>query len=92
MPIPVSARSKEWVCDCSLVRIVGSNPAGGMDVCFECCVLTERSLCVGLITRLDESYQEWCVNVIVKLRKMRRPWPTGGCCAMEKKNVNSKMG
>jgi hypothetical protein len=27
------ARSKAWVCGRSLTGIVGSNPAGGMDVC-----------------------------------------------------------
>jgi hypothetical protein len=32
-PIPVAARSKAWVCGRSLSGIVGSNPAGGMDVC-----------------------------------------------------------
>jgi hypothetical protein len=28
----VAARSKAWVCGRSFARIVGSNPAGGMDV------------------------------------------------------------
>jgi hypothetical protein len=32
-PIPVGKRSKAWVCSCSPAGIVGSNPAGGMDVC-----------------------------------------------------------
>jgi len=32
-PVPVAARSKEWVCGLSLAGIVGSNPTGGMDVC-----------------------------------------------------------
>ena len=32
-PIPSAARSKAWVCGRSLAGIVGSNPAGGMDVC-----------------------------------------------------------
>jgi hypothetical protein len=32
-PILVAARSKPWVCGRSLAGIVGSNPAGGMDVC-----------------------------------------------------------
>jgi hypothetical protein len=32
-PIPVAARSKAWVCGRSLAGIVGSNTAGGMDVC-----------------------------------------------------------
>jgi hypothetical protein len=32
-PIPVAARSKAWVCGHSIVGIVGSNLADGMDVC-----------------------------------------------------------
>jgi hypothetical protein len=32
-PIPVAVRSKAWVCGRSLARIVGSNHAGGTDVC-----------------------------------------------------------
>jgi hypothetical protein len=31
--IPAAAKSEAWVCVCSLAGIVGSNPAGGMDVC-----------------------------------------------------------
>jgi hypothetical protein len=30
--IPLTARSKAWVCDSSLAGIAGSNLAGGMDV------------------------------------------------------------
>ena len=33
MPIDVAMWSKAWVCGRSFVGIVGSNPAGGMDVC-----------------------------------------------------------
>ena len=33
MPISVAARSKVWVYGRSLAGIVGSNPAGGMNVC-----------------------------------------------------------
>jgi hypothetical protein len=29
----MAVRSKAWVCGRSLAGIVGSNPAGGMDVC-----------------------------------------------------------
>jgi hypothetical protein len=61
LSIPVAARSKAWVCGCSLAGIVGSNPAEGMNVCCECCVLSGRGLCVELITRPAESYQVWCV-------------------------------
>ena len=40
----------------SFARIVGSNPAGGMDVCL-CCVLSGRGLCDGLITSPEKSYR-----------------------------------
>jgi hypothetical protein len=32
-----------------------------MCVCCECCVLSGRGLCDGLITHPEESYQLWCV-------------------------------
>jgi hypothetical protein len=31
-PVPVAARSKVWICGRSLAGIVGSDPAGGMDI------------------------------------------------------------
>ena len=58
--IPVATRSKAWVFGRSLAGVMGSNPTGGgrawMFVCSECCVLSGRGLCVGLITRLEECY------------------------------------
>jgi hypothetical protein len=51
--IPVVAQSKAWVCGCSLAGIAGLNSAGDMDVCL---MLSGRGLCVGLITRPEESY------------------------------------
>ena len=65
MPILVAARSKACVCDRSLAGVAGSNSAEGMDVPFECCVLTDTSLCDGLITRPGEFYRVWCVCVCV---------------------------
>jgi hypothetical protein len=53
----MAARSKAWPCGRSPAEIVGLNPAGGMDVCRECCVLSGRDLCDGLITRPEESYR-----------------------------------
>ena len=50
---------------------MGSNPAGGMDVCRNCCVLSGRGLCDGLITRPEESYRLWCV-VVCDLEKNLR--------------------
>ena len=50
-----------------------------MDVCCECCVLSGRGLCDGLITRPEESYRLWCVVVCdLETSWMRRSWPTGG--------------
>jgi hypothetical protein len=59
VPIPVAARSKAWVSGRSLAGIAGSNPTSGMDVCRKCCVLSGSSLCVGLITRPEQSYRLW---------------------------------
>ena len=39
--IQTAARSKAWVFDRSLLGIAGSNLAGGMNVCCECCVLSD---------------------------------------------------
>ena len=79
---PVAARSKAWICGLPLTGIVGTNTADGMDIYCECCVLSGRGLCDGLITRLDESYRLWCVVVCdIETVRARRPWLTGGCCA-----------
>jgi hypothetical protein len=59
--VPVAARSKTSVCGHSLAGIAGSNPAVSMDVCRECCVLSGRGLCIGLITRPEKSCRVWCV-------------------------------
>ena len=63
MLVPEAARSKAWVCGRSPTERVGSNPTGGMVVCFECRVLSGRGLCDELITRPEESYRLWCVVV-----------------------------
>ena len=56
--IPVVARSKAWVCGRSLAGIVGSNPAGGMDVSLVSVVsCTGNGLCDGQIHRPEESYR-----------------------------------
>jgi hypothetical protein len=61
-------------------------PGARMSVCCECCVLSRRGLCDGLVTPPEESYQTWlCVKcVITKPRKMRRPMPPRGCRAIGK--------
>jgi hypothetical protein len=59
--MPVTTRSKACVCSRSLAGIVGSNPARGMVDCV--CVLSDRGLCFGPITRPEQSYRAWCVWV-----------------------------
>ena len=44
---------------CKEVRV--RIPLGHVCVSGECCVFSDRSLCVGLITRPEESYRVWCV-------------------------------
>jgi len=62
VPVPVVARSKVWVCCRLHPGNAGSNSAGDMDVCCECCALLGRGLCDGLITRPEESY---CASLCV---------------------------
>jgi hypothetical protein len=57
----------------------------GMDVCCECCVLSDWGLCDELITRPEESYRLWCVVVCeLETSWMRRTWSTVGCRAKNK--------
>jgi hypothetical protein len=49
-----------------------------MSVSCECCVLSGRGLCVGLITRPEGSCRVWCVLTECNLETstMRSPRPT----------------
>ena len=81
----MDARSKTWVDGRSLATIADSNTAGDMSVCLLCllCVVRWRSLCrsghsssevLPIVVCLTESDSEALI--------MRRPWHTGGCCAI----------
>jgi hypothetical protein len=75
------ARLKGWVCGRLHAGIAGLYPAElWMCVYYECCVLSGRGLCVGLITLPEESYRV-CVCVFYDRESsiMRRTWHTGGC-------------
>ena len=79
----MAARSKAWVCGHSTAEMVGSNLAGDRKfVSCDCCVLSGRGLCVGLITVPEEFYRLWCVVCDHKSSIIRRPWPSTGCRAM----------
>jgi hypothetical protein len=50
-------------------------------------VLLVRGLCVGLITRPEESYEMWCVEECDREASIiRKLWPTRGFRDMEKKD------
>ena len=72
----------------AVARLLGLRvriPQGDMDVCllWVLDVLWGRGICVGLITRPEESYRLWRVVVChLEISWMTRPWPTGGNCAM----------
>ena len=83
----------------SWVRI----PLGAwMFVCFECCVLSDRGLCDGLITRPGESYRLWrvvvCDQEISYARRLQprqraaKYKPTMGCSASRGKNTLKRSG
>jgi hypothetical protein len=40
-------------------------PGACIYVACECCVLSNRGLCVGPITRPEESYRAWCINLAI---------------------------
>jgi hypothetical protein len=59
-----------------------------MSVSYECCVLSGRGLCDGLVTRPEESYRVWCV-CDREASIVRRSRPPRGCRAIKKvfKNI-----
>jgi len=74
LPTPEDTRSKARICSRSLVGTAGSNPAGSMDVCCECCVLSGRGFCVGMLSRgiLPSVVR---LSTIVKPRQFGGPGP-----------------
>ena len=63
-------------------------PGAWIAVCCDCCVLSGRGLCDGLITRPEESYRMCGVSECDHESSiMRRSWPTGGCWSWQKKKL-----
>ena len=52
-------------------------PVAWMPVCCECCVLSDRGLSVGLITRPEESNECGVSECDCETSIMRKTWPTG---------------
>jgi hypothetical protein len=85
LPIPVAARSKTCVCVLSLAGIAGSNPTAGHGclprvnvVCFQVeFSASGRSLFQKIPTECGVSEHDH------EVYRMRRSWPTRGCCALK---------
>ena len=55
-----------------------------------CCA--GRGLCVGLITRPEESYRMWCVSECnLETSTIKRPRPTRGCRALRTENTTTEL-
>ena len=62
-----------------------------MFACCECCVLSGRGLCDGLITRPEESYRLWRVVVCdQETSRMRRLKPATGLWKIQRQGCNAK--
>jgi len=66
-------------------------PWAWMFVCCECCVLSDKGLCDGLIIRPDESYRMWRVVVCdLETSKMRRLKATTGLWKINQRVVTPR--
>jgi hypothetical protein len=88
LPIPVAARSKAWVCgracwDCEFESRRGHGCLSFVSVL--CCQIDSASdwpLVQKSPTKCGVSECDCEASI------MRRPWPTRGCCVIEKKKRN----
>ena len=77
MEVDLSGLSRRSAATLMLRLWVRIPPGAWMSVCSECCVLSGRGLCDGLITSPEESYRVWCVVVCDSLPPPQ--WgPSGG--------------
>jgi len=88
IPILVAARSEASVCDRYFAGIAGSNPAAGMDVSCEYCVLSGRGLCDGLITHSEESFRVWLLCVRKAVYGDAMAWGQVEAPQERKKNIS----
>ena len=63
---------------------MGSNPAGGVGVCYECCVWSSRDLCDEMITRPEGTYRMW------RFRNLKNEEAMASCCATAPREEEGK--
>jgi len=76
-----AALSKTWVCDHLLAGIVGSH--GWLSLVSVVCCLVEVSVTGSSLVQKGRSGCR-VSEFDREASKMRRPWRTGGCCAIKK--------
>jgi hypothetical protein len=70
---------------------VRTAPKAWMFASSEFCVLSGRGLCVRLITSSGGTLPSVVSERHREATIMRRPWPTGGCCAMWAKEKHTSV-
>jgi hypothetical protein len=88
-PVPVAARAEVWTCGRLLVRIAGSSPSRGIDICRlgVLCFVMQSSL-----RRTDHSSRGVLASVVClecdrEAWMIGRPWPIKGSCAIGSQNL-----
>jgi hypothetical protein len=66
-------------------------PGAWMSVPCECCVLSGRGLCVGLVGHPESPTDCGVSECDREASIMRRPWPSRFCCAMGRKVYRSSV-
>jgi hypothetical protein len=88
-PIPVASLSKAWVCGSSLLEIVASNPAGGMEICLLWVLRVVRQSSLHRDNHSPTGVQSVivCSSVIVKPRQGEVPGLLGAVAPWEKVKI-----
>ena len=90
LPVQVAAPFELWVCGHLLAGIAGSNPTRGMDVCLLWILFVFSEFCVAVWSLVKGSPTECSMFECDSEASMRkRPWPTRGCRAIEKRKLVS---
>jgi hypothetical protein len=85
LPVPVTARSRAWVADASLLGLkVRIPPEAWVSFCCEYCVFFRIKICASGSSLLERSRTERACLMVCDPEALiiRRPCPTGEFCAI----------